>query len=91
MMRLSLIELAFLSLPFLIFFSYRGFLIRHRQMDGEAFSPVPYHKLFIAGGVISILVFVVLFFGNEKITDGQYIPAHMEDGQLVPGEFADPK
>ncbi len=89
MIKMTMVELAFFAIPFLIFFAYRWFLLRHRKMEGAAFSPVPYHKLFVAGGVLSILVFFVLAFSNEKITDQQYIPAHMKDGKLIPGGFSD--
>jgi drug/metabolite transporter (DMT)-like permease len=91
MIRFTLVELSFLAIPFLLFFAYRGFLIRHKQMEGEAFSPVPYHKLFVAGGVLSLIIFLVLAFSNKKITDQVYVPAHMENGELIPGHFVDPE
>ncbi|MBL4595753.1 MAG: hypothetical protein JKX99_04160 [Robiginitomaculum sp.] len=87
MVKLTIIELLFLALPFAIFFGYRAFLVHHRKVDGASFSPVPYHKLFVIGGVLALAVFFILALSNEKITDGKYVPAHVKDGQLIPGGF----
>ncbi|PHR60019.1 MAG: hypothetical protein COA47_08185 [Robiginitomaculum sp.] len=89
MIKMTIIELFFLGLPFAIFIAYRTFLVRHKKMDGDGYSPVPYHKLFVIGGLLSLLVFVFLAFSNEKITDQKYVPAHMESGELIPGGFVD--
>lgn len=89
MIRFTVVMLLALILPTAIFFSYRAFLIYRRKIDGEAFSLIPYHKLFVAGGVLAILAFLFLAFNQENVTNRQYIPAHMKDGQLIPGGFVD--
>ncbi len=91
MLKLTLIELLFLGFPLAIFLAYRKFLIVHRKMEGSDFSPVPYHKLFVAGGVFALTVFFILAFSNKKVTDQKYVPAHMENGELIPGGFSSPK
>ncbi|MBL1430797.1 MAG: hypothetical protein COA60_004680 [Robiginitomaculum sp.] len=89
MLRFTLIEILFLGLPLAIFLGYRAFLIHHRKVDREEFSPVPYHKLFVAGGVAALLAYFVMAFSNEKITDQKYVPAHIENGKLIPGGFVE--
>ncbi|VAV92460.1 hypothetical protein MNBD_ALPHA06-362 [hydrothermal vent metagenome] len=87
MIKLTLVELFFLSLPLVIFLGYRKFLVVHKKMEGADFSPVPYHKLFVAGGVVALAAFFILALSNKKITDQKYVPAYMEDGKLIPGGF----
>ncbi|MDQ7076791.1 MAG: hypothetical protein Q9M45_02945 [Robiginitomaculum sp.] len=54
MLRMTLIEIVLFSLPFLLFFLYRTFILRHRMAEGDAFDPTPYHKLFILGGCFGL-------------------------------------
>jgi len=89
MIRFTLIEIFFLALPLAIFVGYRAFLIHVRDHDAESFSPVPFHKLFVAGGLAALLAFVVVVLSREKIIDQKYIPAHMQDGELIPGGFVE--
>lgn len=37
--------------------------------------------------VIAILCIVVMAFSVEQNTDSDYVPAYMEDGELVPGKL----
>ncbi len=89
MIRITLIEMFLLGLPVAIFLGYRAFLIHVRNHDPEGFSPVPYHKLFVAGGVLVLIGFVFFVLSREKITDKKYVPAHIQNGELIPGGFVD--
>lgn len=86
MWRYGLFELMILAIPFVIYFAYRNFLLRHKLEEGEEYSPVPYHRLFVIGGVLAILAFVGFYLFGDKGHPGTYVPAHMEDGKLVPGK-----
>ena len=89
MLRMTLVEIFFFSLPFVLFFLYRAFIIRHRQADGEGFDPAPYHRLFIIGGVLALLGFLFLALNHETFREGEYIPAHLENGKVVRGKFVE--
>lgn len=86
MLRYGILELAVLAIPFAIYFAYRNFLLRHKLEEGAEYSPVPYHRLFVIGGVLAVLAFVVMYLAGDKVQNGKYVPAHMENGQLVPGK-----
>ena len=87
MMRMTLIEIVLFGMPFALFFLYRTFILRHRQAEGEAFDPAPYHKLFILGGVMAFSAFIYLALNHKTYRDGEYIPAHLENGKVVRGKF----
>ncbi|MDQ7019990.1 MAG: DUF6111 family protein [Robiginitomaculum sp.] len=89
MLRMTLIEIVLFSLPFLLFFLYRTFILRHRMAEGDAFDPTPYHKLFILGGVLAFAGFLYLALHHKTYRDGEYIPAHLENGKVVRGRFVE--
>jgi Family of unknown function (DUF6111) len=87
MLRMTLIEIVLFSLPFSLFFLYRTFILRHRLAEGDAFDPAPYHKLFILGGVLAFTGFLYLALHHKTFREGEYIPAHLENGKVVRGRF----
>jgi len=87
MLRMTLIEIALFSLPFSLFFLYRTFILRHLLAEGDAFDPAPYHKLFIFGGILALTGFLFLALHHKTFRDGEYIPAHLENGKVVRGRF----
>lgn len=89
MWRYGLVELVALAIPFVIYFAYRNFLLRHKLEEGEEYSPVPFHRLFVVAGTLAVLVFVVSYLFGDKGHPGTYVPAHMENGKLVPGKVVE--
>ncbi len=87
MLRLSLIELAIFSIPFVLFFTYRGFILRHRRTDGASFDPAPYHRLFILGGVLALGSFLFLALQHKTGSDEGFVPSHLENGKVIQGTF----
>ncbi len=87
MLRMTLIEIVLFSLPFSLFFLYRTFILRHRKSEGETFDPASYHKLFIIGGVLALSGFLYLALNHATYREGEYIPAHLENGKVVRGKF----
>ncbi len=87
MLRMTLLELFLFSLPFSLFFLYRTFILRNRKAEGEAFDPAPYHQLFILGGVLALAAFLYLALNHKNFREGEYIPAHLENGKVVRGKF----
>lgn len=90
MIRMTLLEIALFSTPFALFFLYRGFILRHRRAEGEAFDPAPYHLLFMAGGALAFVVFIGLALSQKTVRDVDYIPAHLENGKVIGGKFIEP-
>lgn len=86
MWRNFLLELAVMALPFILYYGYRNFLLRHKREDGADFSPIPYHRLFAIGLGLALIVFVIAALTGDRVREGKYVPAHMENGKLVPGE-----
>jgi Family of unknown function (DUF6111) len=85
--KMTLVEIVLFSLPFSLFFLYRTFILRHQRMEGAAFDPTPYNKLFILGGVLALGGFLVLGLVHKTNREGEYIPAHLENGKVVRGIF----
>lgn len=87
MVRITLLQLVLFSTPFILFFLYRGFILRHRRAEGAAFDPAPYHLLFIAGGVLVFASLIFMALSQEKQRNVDYVPAHLENGKVVSGKF----
>lgn len=84
MTRAILQQLVLFFVPFLLFGVYlllrrRNPFTRH-EWDGH----VPW--LVIAGLLLAISAFVYLGITAERHS-GAYVPTHLEDGRLVPGQF----
>jgi hypothetical protein len=85
MIRLTLIEILFFSLPALVFFAWRW-----QGEDDHISRPAPVTHLLWAGLASAILVFVALsyFSGKESGHEGeQYVAPHVVDGVVIPGYF----
>lgn len=73
----------FLS-PFVLFAIYLS-LLRRNPFTRHAWSGhIPW--LVIAGLIVAIIGFVVIGLTADR-NQGAYVPAHLEDGVLVPGQF----
>lgn len=84
MLRRVLEELALFLIPFGLFFAYLVLVgrnpLQRAHWDAQAF------RLVMAGLAIVIASLVLTGLFSERHAQG-YVPAHMENGQLVPGTF----
>ncbi len=84
MPRALLEALGLFLAPFALYAAFLIFRARH-PLVAESWSRGALSWLTLAGLALAIAGFVYLgFFGVEQ---GAYIPAHMENGRLLPGRF----
>ena len=57
----------------------------------QAWQTWPWPKLIAAGVVLSAITFVTLALWRGPNSEKIYVPPHMENGKLVPGQFVDPE
>jgi hypothetical protein len=88
MIRVFISQLVLFLLPFLI---YAGYLFLTKKMNRQAFIDAPRYWLILSGLGLSIIGFLVLSQIDNKPLGGVYIPAHMENGTLVPGQVKVPE
>lgn len=87
MLRFALIELILFSFPFALYFTYRGLLGRIREESRGRFDERPMQMLIIAGGALTLIGLAVMAVTSGRRGDTVYIPAHLEDGKVVRGQF----
>ena len=93
MIRITLIELALVATPFLLFFAYRALIAGMRQKAGReaAVNEAPYQILFLSGAAFALVaLFIVVVLGNradEDPRDMVYIPPMVVGGEVQPGFF----
>jgi hypothetical protein len=77
-------EFLLFLLPFALYFLYTR--VARRDDDGKLGHAHPWVWLFIAGLVLAIggLIWVGL---TDSKNEGVYVPAHVENGKLVPGHY----
>jgi peptidoglycan/LPS O-acetylase OafA/YrhL len=85
MARPLLIEAALFLLPFV---AYAAFLLvaRAGKIDSSAWSPPRLAWLVIVALVLMIGSFLMLAEFGRAPPDSTYVPAHLDGGQLRPGE-----
>ena len=76
--RYGLILFAF-ALPFLVYWLYAIWRARSGVRD-----PWPTTILILAGAVLAAETLAIAALDEPRVRDGRYIPAHMENGKLVP-------
>ena len=84
MIRPVLTELALFATPFVL---YAVFLLATRAgvMDPESWSWRVLGSLTIAALLLVVVSFVVMAQFSGSPAGSVYVPAHVEDGKLVPG------
>lgn len=87
MLRLGLIELILFLTPFALYFAYRSFVQRREIETHGRFNERATHLLVIAGGVLALGGLVVFAVTSGMRGDTVYIPAHVENGEVVRGAF----
>ncbi|MFO1069394.1 MAG: DUF6111 family protein [Geminicoccaceae bacterium] len=75
-----------LAAPFLLYLLWRWLVTR----GGRVVARIPWFALTLAGLALAALTFVGLVLTSGSGPASVYVPAHMEDGTLVPGHF-DPR
>lgn len=89
MVRRLLIEILLFALPFLLYFGARFALRRLRPDIAEQppASPQRIVQLTIAGVALAIGGFAIGVFLEPRHDGEVYVPAHMKNGELVPGRY----
>jgi len=85
MIRRLLLDIVLFLLPFFLYGIYWRALGRAAS-EGKA-RVHPWTILTVAGLVLVILSFVLWRFSSDDAPEGTYIPPHVEDGEVVPGQF----
>lgn len=84
MLRRILEEFVLFALPFLAFAAFLV-LMRRNPLEPEHWE-AHWVRLALAGFVVVVVSLLVTGLTAERHHDG-YVPSHMENGRLVPGEF----
>ncbi|MGN6411698.1 MAG: DUF6111 family protein [Nitrobacter sp.] len=84
MIRPVLMEIGIFLVPFAI---YAAYLIANRVdfMIAASWPPHVVLRLSLAAAVLVVVSFILLAHFSGAPPDSTYIPAHMENGRLVPG------
>jgi hypothetical protein len=86
MVRQVLVELALFLSPFAVYAAILAF--RGREVaSGEEWRAAPLAWLAVGGLVLVAIGLAVLAILNDESGQGRYIPAHIDNGTLVPGHF----
>ena len=76
------VVLPFLA-PFIAFYTYRLLVTR-----GSGFlERTPWYVLICCGVALACLSLISLAFTGGWAPDGEYVPPHVEDGRVVPGQM----
>ncbi len=86
MLRKILLDIFLLALPFMVYAAYVKFG-RKAQAEGGIWTGAPWFWLASSGLALTIVaaVLLVVFDGSEP--GSPYLPAEVEDGEIVPGRF----
>ena len=85
MIRRLLLDVVLFLLPFLLYAIYwrvLGYAVAQRKERAH-----PWTFLTAAGLLLVILSFVWWGLTSGEPTTGAYVPPHLEDGEVVPGQF----
>ncbi|MFZ5833895.1 MAG: DUF6111 family protein [Pseudomonadota bacterium] len=86
MLRLVLINIALFVLPLAIYAIYFWLTRRDRDQGALSWKDMPLANLLQAGlGLIIIGMLVTAYTGGES-PEGDYVPARIENGRIVPGK-----
>ncbi|MCG8442216.1 MAG: hypothetical protein MI723_10445 [Caulobacterales bacterium] len=91
MLRVTIIEIALIALPFVLYLAYRWIVGSRRRAAGGTLNETPYQLLFFSGAALSLvaLVTLVLLRGGDDspARDRVYVPPQAVDGRIVRGHF----
>lgn len=83
-MRIFWLQILLVFTPFLLYRIYLAFVTRRKADTGGTYNEVPLAVLFIIGLALSIISFVAIGLTGEHVIEGNYTPATLEDGEIVP-------
>lgn len=85
-MRQAFFLIVVFFLPFVLFWAYTEIAANFRARTGRAFHTANVAWLSLAGLLCVIAAYLLLWVAHGTDTKGTYVPAHVEDGRLVPAE-----
>ncbi|WP_439814916.1 DUF6111 family protein [Zavarzinia sp. CC-PAN008] len=89
-MRIFMVWLLPLVLPFVVWWLWARFVARKQEELGPGWSDAPYAWLIVCAVLLcgaSVATFGSL---NASPASAVYQPAHMENGEFVPGRMVEP-
>lgn len=89
MIRILIVRLLLFILPFVLYAAYMHFVKGEDITDRRTWRTAPLTALLAVSATIVAISFVALAFNTGSDPDGDYLPARMEDGELVPGRIDD--
>jgi hypothetical protein len=76
-----------LALPFIAYGLYAAWRGRTGLRDPGLRDPWPTTILLLAGAALAAETLAVTALDEPRIRDERYVPAHLDNGRLVPGQF----
>ena len=86
MMRRLLYEMLLFLSPFALYFLYWRLTLAREGVGEARERDHPWNYLLIAGLALVALSFIVLGLTEGSGRQGTYTPAHVENGEVVPGQ-----
>lgn len=83
-MRIFWLQILLIFAPFFLYRIYVAFVVKRKTETGGTWNEVPLTTLFIIGLVLSIISFIVMSVTGGHVTEGDYTPATLEDGEVIP-------
>ncbi len=90
MIKVILVRLLLLALPFLLYAAYMKAVKKRDILDAETWKAAPLLALTTSALLIVAASFVYLALTSGADPGGDYTPARYEDGELVPGSVDPP-
>lgn len=83
-MRIFWLQIFLIFAPFFLYRIYVVFVTRRKMETGGAWNEGPLTMLFVIGLLLSIISFIVMGATGDRVTEGDYTPATLEDGKIIP-------
>jgi uncharacterized membrane protein YoaK (UPF0700 family) len=80
-------RLVFFILPFIVFWFYVRFAEGYRRRYGQGFYASHWYWVAFIGLLMFAASLVALWAWGDRSVSGNYIPPHVVNGKVVPGEF----
>lgn len=87
MLRVFIIEAFLFLLPAILYGGYLYLVRRKPGAQDRADEKTPYMALVLSGLAVMAIGMLVMAYISGEDPSGSYLPARMEDGKIVPGEF----
>lgn len=87
MMRVFFIEALLFLLPAILYGTYLYLVRRKPGAEADEARKTPYMALVLSGLAFMALGMLAMAYISGDDPSGNYTPARMEDGKIVPGEY----